>query len=347
MNNDFLSDAMNEINDEHIVEAITYKPKVKSISRKAILAAACIIAVTVSALFAYNHLQKPPSKSGGDTTSETEISDNGTTDADTITQIYCPPLYSSWSDVPIYFTTPSFVFEGRTYRSATLGDYAPVFDQSKIKDVIKEDKMLGYTDNHEKITVDVLICEIVGVDKENAVVVGRKDGFQGGYCVYIEEGLYNTDDFSTLLTSLDYKENLILSEHICMYPQNNGEPEIWFKHYKDDPVAYFKENILDIYVGMTDIIKCKDDDQKSINEAFISILENNMEKTEYLQENIELYQYFSEDCLEFEGFVCGYDFTVRFTEEGKLYFFTAEGVTCYNLTEEDFKSFLSLVQSTV
>lgn len=330
MNSDFLSDAMNEISDKHIVEAACYEPKVKVVSLKNILAAACIFAVAVSALFVYNHLQKPPSQPNDITTSDVETSDNGTTDGDTITQTNCPPLYSSWSEMPIYLATPAIVFEGRIYYSATLSDYAPVFDQSKIKDVLKEDKVLIYTGIHEKTVADVLICEIDGVDKENAVAVGRENGLNGGYCVYIERSLYNTDDFSTFLTSLNYKENLILSEHMFMYPQNNGDPQIWISYYKSGD-------------GECDIIKCEDEEQKLLNEAFISMLENNIDKAECISDD----SYDSEEYLSFEGYVCGYDFRVSFYEDGKLYFFSDTGVACYKLPQEEYKSFLALVQSTV
>ena len=115
MNSDFLSDAMNEISDEHIEEAVSYGPKVKLISRKNVLVAACIIAVTVSALFDYNHLQKPPSEIGVEITAETEISDNGTTSQDVTKTTFAsasviqgapPSDYDNWEneDLPGYFS---------------------------------------------------------------------------------------------------------------------------------------------------------------------------------------------------------------------------------------------------
>lgn len=55
MNNDFLSDAMNEISDKHIAEAATYKLKAKALPlKKLIAAAACIGVVAASALAVMN-----------------------------------------------------------------------------------------------------------------------------------------------------------------------------------------------------------------------------------------------------------------------------------------------------
>ncbi len=377
MKKDFLFDALNEISDEHIAEAATYEKKSKAVRWKALLPiAACFIIAAIS-LAAFGGripfvnveptLSQSESTTISDSTTQAGIvaptTDDTSATSGTNAPTLPPPEASSepsntvagttnaqcptvpWFNRPLYYTTPTLDFDGKKYICAT-DYYSAEFYSKNISGVLKEDKIIGYNENYEKAPVDVLICEIRNVDKDNAVAVIRKDGLQGGYSIFIEQSLADSKDMNELLTKLNFKENLILSYSLSMYSLNNGTPESWISYYKKNPVAYFKENILDIYEGATDIIKCEGDEQKSINDAFISLLEKNMDKAEYVNEVYEPYQYFAEDCLEFSGYICAYEFRVIFTEKGKLYFITNAGATCYNLTREDFESFLSLVQGS-
>ena len=383
MKKEFIFDALNEISDEHIVEAAVYEKKSKSVRWKALLPiAACFIIAAIS-LVAFGDripfinveptLSQSESTTISDSTTQAGIvaptTDDTTATSGTNAPTLPPPEASSkpsntvagttnaqvptvpcptvpWFNSSLYYTAPTLNFDGKNYICACSDYYLAEFYSKNISGVLKEDKITGYNEKYEETPVDVLICEIRNVDKDNAVAVIRKDGLQGGYSIFIEQSLADSKDLKELLTKLNFKENLILTYSLSMYSVNNGTPESWIRYYKKNPVAYFKENILDIYEGATDIIKCEGDEQKSINDAFISILEKNMDKAEYVNEVYEPYQYFAEDCLEFSGYICAYEFRVIFTEEGKLYFITNAGVSCYNLTREDFESFNSLVQGS-
>ncbi len=377
MKKDFLFDALNEISDKHIAEAATYEQKTKIVTWKALLPiAACFIIVAISLVafgdrLPFINVEPTLSQSKNTTNSHSttiagtiaSITDDTTatsaTNAPTLpssetstdvsntvagtTNAQCPTV--PWFNSSLYYTAPTLDFDGKKYICACSDYYSADFYSKNINGVLKEDKIIGYNENYEKTPVDVLICEIRNVDKDNAVAVIRKDGLQGGYSIFIEQSLAYTEDLNELFTKLNFKENLILTYSLSIYSINNGTGEVWIDYYKKNPVAYIKENILDIYEGATDVIKCEGDEQNKINDAFISILEKNMDKAEYVNEVYEPYQYFAEDCLEFSGFICSYEFRVIFTEKGKLYFITNAGVNCYNLTQDDFRFFNSYVQA--
>ncbi len=216
MNNDFLSDAMNEISDEHIVEAVTYKPKVKSISRKAILAAACIIAVTVSALFTYNHLQKPPSKSGGDTTSETEISDNGTTSADmtevtfssasVIVQGAPPSDYDNWENENLTWYFLGVNIDGTEYFGNS--SYSEPVDKSILLGELGRITVYDYVKEGNEY-IDLIVYEVKGISKDYAVAVGREDGLMCGIFLYVENGVLYSDTIGEIIDKLNLREDVI------------------------------------------------------------------------------------------------------------------------------------------
>lgn len=228
MNSDFLSDAMNEISDEHIEEAVSYGPKVKLISRKNVLVAACIIAVTVSALFAYNHLQKPPSEIGVEITAETEISDNGTTSQDVTKTTFAsasviqgapPSDYDNWEneDLPGYFS--GVRINGVQYNCHS--SYCEPVDKSILLRELGRINVYDYVKEDAEY-IDLIVYEVKGISKDYAVAVGREDGLMRGTFLYIENGVLYSDTIGEII------DKLTLTEDIITIPKIEG---VHFQYY--------------------------------------------------------------------------------------------------------------------
>ncbi len=323
MNNDFLSDAMNEISDEHIVEAVTYKPKVKSISRKAILAAACIIAVTVSALFAYNHLQKPPSKSSGETTTETEISDNGTTSADmtevtfssasVIVQGAPPSDYDNWENekLPWYFY--GVEIDGVKYVGNSSSE--PV-DKSMLIRELGRITAYDYVKEEDEY-IDFIVYEVKGISKDYAVAVGREDGLMCGIFLYVENGVLFSDTIGEIIDKLNLREDVIsipLTEgchfEYCNY---NGTDE-----YVEPDRIILDETQIDNF--------CKEFFTLLKNSKYCVREENNWGETPTLSFDLRIYG--------------GFNLSVDITTDGYI---TIEGFQTFKVSEEKCKEFISSV----
>jgi len=376
-----LNDALSLLDDRHIEEAATYTPKAKTINLKKILPlAACFVLVIVSAFAAKEYLSPhitptqttvfsdphtttncgviPPENNSttvagvadGSTTvahifEGTSTTMPTTTSADitesTTTQT-CPPQYASWKDAPLYETTPSITFNNKLYVTVLNANHTSLFDHSKIKGVLKENTITGYSQGYKAVPVAVSICEIDGVNSEYAIAVIRNDGLQRGYNIYInKELLYDCKDFNEILEKLDYKNNLILADNYVSIT-----PPLQISYYKKNPFDYIAENVFDIYTGATERFNFEDIYQQAINKSFLAMFEKkDTVEVEYLKgADINSYQLYKEDCLEFTAYICGYLMEVRFTEEGKLYFWVINGsidVVCYNFSKSDFDYFLS------
>ncbi len=211
---DFLSDAMNEISDEHIAKAVSYVPKVKLISRKNILVAACIIAVTVSALFAYNHLQKPPSEIGVETTAETEISDNGTTSQDVTKTTFAsasviqgapPPDYDNWENEKLPWYFHGVEIDGVKYDGI---DSSEPVDKSMLIRELGRITAYDYVKEEDEY-IDFIVYEVKGISKDYAVAVGREDGLMCGIFLYVENGVLYSDTIGEIIDKLNLREDVI------------------------------------------------------------------------------------------------------------------------------------------
>lgn len=263
----------------------------------------------------------------------------------------CPPVYDSWEEAPLYSSSPTITFNGRLY-VRPLNSHPLPTDRSKIKGVLTETTVTGYADGYQEVPVTASICEIEGIDSKNAIAVIRNDGLQRGYNIYIsKELLYDSTDFNEILEKLDYKNNLILSDYAGRDPSSATNITVYtatdISYYKKNLFNYISKNIFYNYPGATEHFNFEGFEEQAIQESFMTFFEKkNSVKVEYLKgADINEYQYFKEDCLEFRTYLCGYPMEVLFTEEGKLYFFALLNkdveVICYHFNESDFDYFLA------
>lgn len=382
---DLLDNALSEISDRHIEEAATYAPQTKTINwRKLLPVAACFALVVVGAFTVKNYLPfdttttqtidftDPNATTNGfagapeDRTTAAGVIDSTTAanapEISTTTQVpgitdesttshSCPPVYSSWEEAPLYSSSPTVTFNGSLYVSP-LNSNPLITDRSKIKGVLTETTVTGYTDGYQEVPVTASICEIDGIDSKNAIAVIRNDGLQRGYNIYIsKELLYDSTDFNEILEKLDYKNNLILSSYAGRDPSSATNITVYtatdISYYKKNLFNYISKNIFYNYPGATEHFNFEGFEEQAIQESFMTFFEKkNSVKVEYLKgADINEYQYFKEDCLEFSTYLCGYPMEVLFTEEGKLYFFAILNndiqIICYHFSKSDFDYFLA------
>ncbi len=362
---DLLNNALSEISDRHIEEAAKYETKAKSITLKRILlsiAACFVILITGALTVQFNPSPDIPSFQESDITSATTagVIDESTTVAggpeiisttlpttssaeitEPTTSHMCPPLYSSWEEAPLFSSSPTITFKDRLYVGSSVNNPLP-FDRAKIKGVLTETTVTGYADGYEKVPVIASICEIDGIDIKDAIVIIRNDGLQRGHNVYIsKELLYDSTDFNDILEKLDYRKNLILSRDA------GGESITSINYYKKSFFSYISEYIFSNYHGTTEHFEFENIEEEAILKRFMDIFQNkDTVKIEHLNDSdIDTYQFYAQDSLEFTVYLCGYPMEAMFTEEGKLYFFAALNddiqIVCYNFSESDFDYFLT------
>lgn len=215
---DLLNDALSEISDRHIEEAVTYKPETKSVSlRKILPIAVCLVLIIMSSFAVKNYFAPDVTQT---TTDSFSVPDSpyttvaGVTDEST-TGAGVPPInttaeYSTTSagvtEIRLFCTTPMIDYTGwenmsfdSFYHCIDIdGAYyyaAYVSDSSVYTDEPLEKENLGallYKFNRSDYRFEingsadfiVEVYELKGYSKEEAVAVGRKDGLMKGYYAY-------------------------------------------------------------------------------------------------------------------------------------------------------------------
>ena len=123
MNEEILLDALNEISDEHIAEAVLYEKKRKIRWGRVLPLAACLVLVAVSALTAIRHTDTPTATDASviDTTAATTATFAPTAAAPAITAAPAAPAVGLLSDPGREAVEQHFsqIYPGRNSRQRT------------------------------------------------------------------------------------------------------------------------------------------------------------------------------------------------------------------------------------
>lgn len=328
MKDGYLFDALNEISDEHIAEAVTYEPKIKVISWKKIAAvAACLLVVAVTAI-AISDTNKPPVTStepsaysttkAGTTVANVPVSpgvSEQTTIASSTTSAsidVCPTI-ARWEQRPYSSCFSEFIFNGKKY--GTNG--GAVIDEGKVSKVLGEVTATATDDDGKEHSVTADVCEIEGVEAECAVAVWFKDGPNKDYCVqgyyvYVDRN-YTPKNLGEIMDKLNLSENIVWDMNGYVHYDASNASGITTKKYAMD------EEIIDAFVGIL---------QNGRNAAGVRT------DTEYSEENLHLY-----------ANILGRSYAFHLTKEGYIYFGLSDSNLRYDIGKDAYQSFLSLLES--
>lgn len=319
MNADFLSDAMNEISDSHIAEAATFEPKVKVIPWKKIFAAACIIAVAISALFVYNFLLKP-SVQNGDAATYNSTSFAETTKAAfssaSVIQAAPPVDYDNWENENLTWYFLGVNIDGTEY----MGDssFSEPVDKSILLRELGRITVYDYV-KEENEYIDLIVYEVKGISKDYAVAVGREDGLMRGTFLYIaNEVFYGSETIGVIIDKLNLREEVI------SIPKNTEG--YYFKYYNyDGSEEYVEGDRIILDENQIDSF-CKKFLELLGNSRFCIREDNNWGETPTLSFDMRIYG--------------GFNLSVEITTDGYI---TIESFHTFKVSEEKCKEFISLV----
>ncbi len=278
MNSDLIYDALDEISDEHIVEAATFEPKAKILPWKKIVAvAACFGVVAVSAFAAVNmggSLQ--PTTSDYDstypsTTAPTTVAaiDKYTTEISqeptSATVAYAPPKESDTVAGTIMSATTSLKWEQRSYaqcysdlqfnKLSYTTRQGSLIGEEKLSGLIGTATLTGKDDEGKEHTVNADVYGIKGVQTKCAVALYFKDGVQqqlSAQGFYVYEGRdYIPENLGTAAEELNFEEHLTFEGsrryiYYDTYAENYGglvENKIY---YMNDKIAEEFCNLLEM-----------------------------------------------------------------------------------------------------
>ncbi len=341
MKSNLIYDALNEISDEHIVEAATFEPKTKILPWKKIVAVAACFSVVAVSVFAAVNMSKPvqPTTSDYDSTyapttvgaigqPTTEIAQEltGTTVA------YAPPQVSNTVAGTTMAATTSLKWEQRSYaqcypdlqfnNSSYTTELGSLIGEEKLSGLIGTATLTGKDDDGKEHTVNADVYEIKGVATKCAVALYFKDGAQKqlsaqGYYVYAGKD-YIPDSLGAAVEELNFKEHMSF----------------------DDMYIYYDAYDVRGYSGLTEARTYYMNEK--IEDAFLSLLESSKalqgEPFDYdstvTAENINL----------FGRYLGG---TIRFSlnSDGYLIFGVQNNSLRYNIGKDAFNSFKNTLEA--
>lgn len=353
MNSELIYDALNEISDEHIVEAATFEPKAKILPWKKIVAvAACFGVVAVSAFAAVNmggSLQPTtsdydstypatyaPTTVGAIVQPTTEISQEptGTTVA------YAPPMVSntvagtSTATTQAGVCTTSLKWDQRSYAQcypdlqfnnlSYVTRQGILTGEEKLSSLIGTAILTGKDDDGKEHTVNADVYEIKGVAIKCAVALYFKDGAQKqlsaqGYYVYAGKD-YIPETLGAAAEELNFKDHLVFEGYR-------------YHIYYD---TYDAEN----YGGLIDN-KTYYMNEK-ISEAFFALLENSKDANAELRDYDSMVS--SENIAVFGRYLGG---SLRFgiNSDGYLFIGVENDTVGYNIGKDAFNSFKNTLET--
>lgn len=310
---DYLLNSMDEISDEHIMEAVNYEPKVKVLTVKRFLTvAACLIAIAVS-VFAVSRFIKPDITP--DVTTDTYTSGKTTVAAAyTTTRLLttfvdgCFPA-EPWEERRFTSRFPTVIYCGKEY--GTNGGAET--EAEKISANLGEAEITGTDYDGTEYKTEVAFYEIKGVSQDCAIAVQYKEESENKYYVFVDRN-YHPETLGEIASKMNFSENLIFNNLIEYYSEKGSSTTM--KRYEPD----------------SDVI-----------EKFNEILGENMnvkgESCDY--ESV----YSSEEILTIHAEILGGYYSFKLTSQGKLCFGMMNSPLCYNVGVEVYDEFYSLLES--
>ncbi len=318
MNNEIFMEAMNEISDKHIAQAVNYEVKTKAVKRKSLLPfAACLILVAVSLLLIVktnilpteNTTQATTLQSQGETVVATEISDEN---EDTTDDTEICVTFMTWEQKPYPSCYKQLYLNGECYvpyNSALIGE-------EKLLNIISQVSLTANDDNGIQHTVTADAFEIEGVETKLFVALLFKDGVQKdysahGYYVYINEE-YTPQTLDAIIEQFNFENHLVLSQ------------DVYYDAYTDDRSAnrYF---LVD----------------KEISDLFTTALQNSKDS---LTEQCESYSSVAKEHITFSARHIGNYIRFILNVDGYLYVSIGSKIWGYNIGTQCFDSVKALLE---
>lgn len=211
---DYLLDAMNEISDEHINEAVNYEAKAKKLNLKKIIPlAACFVFVIVAVIAGAGLLESPlpstePTNIGEPTYTQAPIQ-NSTTVAPT----QCP-TQKPWDEMTY----------GERFRTITVQDFIYIYASESVAEGRIGEKII--TENTVYPFVD--IYEIKGMTKDLYVAVKFAEDEKGEYFLYSQSN-YKPETLGDLLDAIGLNDNVNFIGNSAIYKDTgyNYDGEGW------------------------------------------------------------------------------------------------------------------------
>ncbi len=254
MNKDYFLEAMNEISDSHIIEAVSYEPKEKTVKWKKILPfAACVVLVAVAS-FAVNNMKSAvePTTAYQDSTFSatnaptTAVLDNDTTTTQPTTVAgsteisqepsaptiaYAPPKESDTVAGTTMSATTSLKWEQRSYaqcypdlqfnKLSYTTRQGSLIGEEKLSGLIGTATLTGKDDGGKEHTVNADVYGIKGVQTKCAVALYFKDGVQqqlSAQGFYVYEGRdYIPENLGKAVEELNIKEHMSFDSMYIYY----------------------------------------------------------------------------------------------------------------------------------
>lgn len=314
MNSDLIYDALDEISDEHIAEAATYKPKAKALPlKKLIAAAACIGVVAVSAFAAVNmggSLQ--PTTSDYDSTypatyAPTTVAGTGT--PTTLTSASsCAPI-RDWDNMNY----------GERFAFVTINGARYIFCDEMVSD-----NTIGNILGSVKVSVEYLkddfrsataeIYKIKGLSSDVFAALKFTEDEKGEYFLY-----YNSDYVPSSLG--DYIDDINVFNNI-----NFTDQTITYRN--DYPNGDFKEVIYRV--------------DGKIQKEFMEMLSRHREVA---CEPRDYYK--ASETAELYTEVMNQTHMIYLTSAGEVYtcFGMDDDMLCFNIGSDEFRKFVSFLES--
>lgn len=248
---DYLFDAMNEISDEHITEAVNFKAKAKKINfKKLIPMAACFVFVVVALLVGAGFFDdKPPvtepTQMGTPTNAPTQAIQNSTTFAPTQAPV------REWEELTY----------GERFGDITVDDVKYIYAFDKV-----DEKKIGESIATLNLEVEYLLNDwhrataevyaIKFISTEWLVAVRFAEDEDGEYYIYVCPG-YAPETLGDLLDDIDINNNVNFIGSTAIYHKEYANGDYTEAGYKIDPQGH--KMLSGLLWQNRDVLRCKKD----------------------------------------------------------------------------------------
>ncbi len=325
----YLLSAMDEISDEHIAEAVSYKPKTKIITFKKLLAAAaCLLVVCVSA-FAITELRGPAiipdvtvttdPVAGDKTTANknvlTTVTDavdgEAKTDKALATTVHCQTM-PSWDKMLYGQRFPVINFDGKRYEYCSR-QVEKALISKKLGEI--EVTVEYLKDDFRSATAE--IYDISDISSDLFIAVKFAENENEEYILYYNM-YYEPETLDDFLSDINFSENANIMGDTVYYEQHNENGKVVsFANY---------------YVN------------ESIEKKLWKLLFDKAD-TAFMGRYMDIIEYSSAICVDTEAY--GQWVTINLTEEGYLYIYYSvdDDNFCFNIGKDVYNEFMTVLQN--
>ncbi len=327
----YLLSAMDEISDEHIAEAIGYKPKTKIITFKKLVAVAACLLVVCASVFAVLALSEPaiipdvtvttePVAGGNTTTKKNDLTtvtyhtvddDTTTNNAQSGTTVHCQTM-PSWDKMVYGQRFPVVNFDGKRYEYCSR-QIEKALISKKLGEI--EVTIEYLKDDFRSATAE--IYDISDISSDLFIAVKFAENENEEYILYYNM-YYEPETLGDFLSGINFSENANIIGDTVYYEQHNENGKvISFANY---------------YVN------------ESIEKKLWKLLFDKAD-TAFMGRYMDAIEFSSAICVDTEAY--GQWVTINLTEEGYLYIYYSvdDDNFCFNIGKDVYNEFMTVLQS--